>query len=83
MMGDCGTECSELMDANQTVYQLALSLSEAKKTLKAVRKWSDSLGYAMSPEEWVQKMGDLNDILGLNPPIHEQILRRDSEVKQT
>jgi len=36
MTGDCGTECSELMDANQTIHILAKTLGDKNRKLKAI-----------------------------------------------
>jgi len=44
------------------------ALKEKTKQLEAVKTWSNDLTYSMTPEEWVEKIGDLNDILGFNDP---------------
>jgi len=43
-------------------------LKACRDKLEAIKTWSNSLTYSMSPEEWVEKIGDLNDLLGLNDP---------------
>jgi len=44
------------------------ALKEKANSFESVKDWSNNLTYSMSPEEWVEKIGDLNDILGFNDP---------------
>jgi len=70
MLNDCD-QCQELEELNQIVLSMAEEISRGHQKLNAVIKWQDGLSYAMSPEKWVQKQGDLNDILGLNDQTSE------------
>lgn len=47
-------------------WELERELSKCQDKLATIKKWADSLTYSMTPEAWVEKMGDLNEILGLN-----------------
>ena len=59
-------DCETIEDFEKQLNELLETEEEVLDKLEAVKKWQDSLSYSMSPEKWVEKQGELNDILGPN-----------------